>query len=286
MAWIGALISAGVGLYQSRQAEKQANKATQLTPFERQMQHEQLQNQRALRPIAVQNMNKGNAALNTSEDFWRSLMSGNRTSILEQLAPQMAEAGQANQAATRAASELTPRGGLQASQRGAMPFAQAAGLGNAIMSMKQSAGEGLQAVGAGRLGMGMTGLGQVNGGQSALANLAAGERWNRYNATMNAGRDAAMSAYQMYNMMNGAFSGMGQKSSLPAQTNTVQSAWAQAPGVQPAAAPAPQPAPFSMYGHTQRGSGGAWGGFGGNNSWSNNPFMDPKRNGTQDWWRG
>lgn len=108
MAWIAALISAGVGLYSANQQKKVGQK---VGAQQDRLYGIQADTAEALQPFARQFYQSASDAYNPALAYYQALASGDRSKILTALSPQLSSIGRKYQSIRDAQYALQPRGG-------------------------------------------------------------------------------------------------------------------------------------------------------------------------------
>ena len=128
-------------------------------------------------PVGVDFLQRGGAAYAPVLDFYKTLLTGNRTALAQLLGPEIQNIGKQYSTAFNTSAELNPRSGAGATMRAELPFSQARDIGNLFMQVRPMAAQNLFAVGSdfGRLGLGTIGAAFGGGGAAgtSAANLGA-----------------------------------------------------------------------------------------------------------------
>lgn len=169
MAWIGALVTAGVAYYNNQQQKKAQKNATKSQDA---LIQEQMRMSKFLEPY-------GRRALDDSEDLYSQtikrnlrLANGTRSDILTELNPEIEAANRGDQEAMRTAGELSQRGGGRSLFRATSPWRRQDAVqrlvGGARTNATANIGQLAQARGATGAGL----LGATFGGLQGAASSA------------------------------------------------------------------------------------------------------------------
>lgn len=119
---------------------------------------------------------KALGALGQSEDFYRTLLSGDRNAMMSLLGPQLNAIGTQGQAQQRSISELMPRGGALTDRLGNLSTQSTGQINDALLNYRPAAAQSLANVG-GQYGQIATGLlGQGGAATSSGLSSLLGQR--------------------------------------------------------------------------------------------------------------
>lgn len=113
------------------------------------------------------NLKQGGRDLNLVGDFFKQLLTGDRTTVGQVLAPEIQAVMSQYDATKRNLGEYGPRGGGQVAALGSLAQQEAGQVGSLYSGARQRGAQGLEGIGQslGQLGLGASGLGAQSFGQ-------------------------------------------------------------------------------------------------------------------------
>ena len=112
-------------------------------------------------PYGMDLANRGLGEIQPALDFYRSILSGDRTEAMRTLAPETSRIGEGYNQALQSSRELIPRGGGGSAMRAEIPYRREADISNLISGFRSQAPAQLASIGTNlmNLGQGFTGQG-------------------------------------------------------------------------------------------------------------------------------
>jgi hypothetical protein len=156
MAWIAPVIGAVASLYSSYKSNQQQKSAQQLQQNSINQQQDIL-NQTS--PYAKQYMQMGMNSITPAQNYYSSLLSGNRYLMQETLAPELNSMAKRYSGSMSAARSLYPRGGMGLAQAAQLPYDYNSQVSNAMFGARRDAAGQMANMGTQLSGLGLNAYG-------------------------------------------------------------------------------------------------------------------------------
>lgn len=207
MSWVGVavgVVSTAGSIYAGNKARKAANKRT---PAEQAAEQQALANSRLSSEYGQQALAGSRAPLSAAQQFWQSVLSGNRDSLMSLYGNEINDLGTQSRTAFQTAAQLSPRSGASAEYMSSLPFQRMIAERRITSAARPQAAGELASIGTNLASLGFSGL---NGGNAAGSSLLGYGQQRRQYADQ-AGSDTAGSVYEILKMLgNSGISAYGQ----------------------------------------------------------------------------